>query len=90
MVIFQLIIITTVLGIVGYVFFILGDILLTVVSCLLYFNVLKEEEVKDEVEETKIDDLSKFNDDATLNSQDEVKKEDNLKDQFDDNSENKN
>ena len=89
MVIFQLLIITTVLGIVGYVFFILGDILLTVISCLLYFNVLKEE-VKEEVEETKIDDLSKFNDDATLNTQDEVKIEDNLKDQSDDNSENKN
>lgn len=90
MVIFQLLIITTVLGIVGYVFFILGDILLTVISCLLYFNVLKEEEVKEEVEEIKIDDSSKFNDDATLNTQDEVKIEDNLKDQSDDNSENKN
>ena len=90
MVIFQLLIITTVLGIVGYVFFILGDILLTVISCLLYFNVLKEEEVKEEVEEIKIDDPSKFNDDATLNTQDEVKTEDNLKDQSDDNSENKN
>lgn len=90
MVIFQLLIITTVLGIVGYVFFILGDILLTVISCLLYFNVLKEEEVREEVEEIKTDDLSKFNDDATLNTQDEVKTEDNLKDQSDDNSENKN
>ena len=90
MVIFQLLIITTVLGIVGYVFFILGDILLTVISCLLHFNVLKEEEVKEISEENKIDDLSKFNDDATLNTQDEVKTEDNLKDQLDDNSENKN
>lgn len=90
MVIFQLLIITTVLGIVGYVFFILGDILLTVISCLLYFNVLKEEEVKENTEEVKIDDLSKFNDDATLNTQDEIKTEDNLKDQSDDNSENKN
>lgn len=90
MVIFQLLIITTVFGIVGYVFFILGDILLTVISCLLHFNVLKEEEVKEISEENKIDDLSKFNDDATLNTQDEVKTEDNLKDQLDDNSENKN
>ena len=90
MVIFQLLIITTVLGIVGYVFFILGDILLTVISCLLYFGVIKEEEVKESSEENKIDDLSKFNDDATLNTQDEVKIEDNLKDQSDDNSENKN
>lgn len=90
MVIFQLLIITTVLGIVGYVFFILGDILLTVISCLLYFGVIKEEEVKEISEENKIDDLSKFNDDATLNTQDEVKIEDNSKDQSDDNSENKN
>ena len=89
MVVFQLLIITTVPEIVGYVFFILGDILLTVISCLLYFGVIKDDEVKENIEEIKIDDFSKLNDDATLNDKEKLLEEI-FKDQFDDNSENKN
>lgn len=90
MVIFQLLTISSVSLIVGYVSFILGDILLTVTSCLLYFGVVKEdEEVKENSEEIKIDDLSKLNDGATLNAKEKLLEEI-LKDQFGDNSENKN
>ena len=89
MVIFQLLIIINFSGIVGYVFFMLGDILLTVISCLLYFGVIKEDEVKENIEEFKIDDFSKLNDDTTLNDKEKLLEEI-LKDQIDDNSENKN
>ena len=95
MVIFRLLIINY-SEIVGYVFFILGDILLTVISCLLYFGVIKEDEVKENIEEIKIDDFSKLDDDATkldddttLNDKEKLLEEI-LKDQCDYNSENKN